>query len=32
MPNYQLNRRAAERVVELFLAGAGSKKGRSKKS
>jgi AcrR family transcriptional regulator len=32
MPHYQLNRRAAERVVELFLAGAGSKKRGSKKS
>jgi AcrR family transcriptional regulator len=33
MPDYRLNRRAAERVVELFLAGAGAKKKtRSKKS
>jgi AcrR family transcriptional regulator len=28
MPNYRLNRRAAERIVELFLAGAGAKKRR----
>lgn len=26
MPNYRLNRRAAERIVDLFLAGAGAKK------
>jgi AcrR family transcriptional regulator len=33
IPNYQLNRRAAERVVELFLVGAGAKKKtRGKKS
>src|SRR5471030_1142770 len=32
IPNYKLNRRAAERVVELFLVGAGKKKRRSKKS
>jgi AcrR family transcriptional regulator len=28
MPNYRLNRRAAERIVDLFLAGAGAKKRR----
>src|SRR5271156_3337803 len=28
IPNYKLNRRAAERVVELFLVGAGAKKRR----
>jgi len=28
MPNYRLNRRAAERIVELFLAGAAAKKRR----
>jgi len=27
MPAYRLNRRAAERIVDLFLAGAGAKKG-----
>jgi AcrR family transcriptional regulator len=33
MPNFRANRKAAERVVELFLAGAGAKKkARSKKS
>jgi AcrR family transcriptional regulator len=33
MPNFRANRRAAERVVELFLVGAGAKKKeRSKKS
>jgi AcrR family transcriptional regulator len=33
IPNYQLNRRAAERVVELFLVGASArKKTRGKKS
>jgi hypothetical protein len=26
MPNYRLNRRAAERIVDLFLAGAAAKK------
>ena len=26
MPDYRLNRRAAERIVDLFLAGAGAKK------
>jgi AcrR family transcriptional regulator len=26
MPNYRLNRRAAERIVDLFLTGAGAKK------
>jgi AcrR family transcriptional regulator len=31
MPNYRLNRRAAERIVDLFLAGAGAeKKGKGK--
>ncbi len=29
MPDYRLNRRAAERIVDLFLAGAGVKKRRS---
>jgi len=28
MPNYRLNRRAAERIVDLFLTGAGAKKKR----
>ena len=28
MPNYRLNRRAAERIVDLFLVGAGAKKRR----
>ncbi|MGD0350558.1 MAG: TetR/AcrR family transcriptional regulator [Verrucomicrobiota bacterium] len=28
MPDYRLNRRAAERIVNLFLAGAGTKKGK----
>jgi len=28
MPDYRLNRRAAERIVDLFLAGAGAKKKR----
>jgi AcrR family transcriptional regulator len=28
MPNYRLNRRAAERIVDLFLAGAAAKKRR----
>jgi len=28
MPNYRLNRRAAERIVDLFLAGAAAKKGK----
>jgi len=28
LPNYRLNRRAAERIVDLFLAGAGAKKRR----
>ncbi len=28
MPDYRLNRRAAERIVDLFLAGAGAKKER----
>ena len=28
MPGYRLNRRAAERIVELFLAGAAAKKGK----
>ncbi len=28
MPNYRLNRRAAVRIVDLFLAGAGAKKRR----
>jgi len=32
MPNYRLNRRAAERIVDLFLAGAGAKKKRKGKS
>jgi hypothetical protein len=27
MPNYRLNRAAAERIVDLFLSGAGVKKG-----
>jgi hypothetical protein len=27
MPNYRLNRAAAERIVDLFLFGAGAKKG-----
>jgi AcrR family transcriptional regulator len=27
MPNYRLNRAAAERIVDLFLSGAGAKKG-----
>jgi len=26
MPNYRLDRRAAERIVDLFLTGAGAKK------
>ena len=30
MPNYRLNRRAAERIVDLFLTGAGAKKGKNK--
>jgi AcrR family transcriptional regulator len=29
MPDYRLNRRAAERIVDLFLAGAGVKKRRA---
>jgi hypothetical protein len=29
MPDYRLNRRAAERIVDLFLTGAGAKKRRS---
>jgi hypothetical protein len=28
MPDYRLNRRAAERIVDLFLTGAGAKKKR----
>jgi len=28
MPNYRLNRHAAERIVDLFLSGAGAKKGK----
>ena len=28
MPDYRLNRRAAERIVDLFMAGAGAKKRR----
>ena len=32
MPGYRLNRRAAERIVDLFLAGAGAKKQRKGKS
>ena len=32
MPNYRLDRRAAERIVDLFLAGAGAKKQRKGKS
>jgi hypothetical protein len=28
MPNYRLNRRAAERIVDLFLAGAAAKERR----
>jgi len=32
MPNYLLNRRAAERIVDLFLAGAAAKKKRKGKS
>ena len=32
MPDYRLDRKAAERVVELFLAGAGAKKRRPKTS
>ena len=28
MPNYRLNRAAAERIVDLFLSGAGAKKGK----
>jgi AcrR family transcriptional regulator len=32
MPGFRANRKAAERVVELFLAGAGAKKRGSKKS
>ena len=31
MPGYRLNRRAAERIVDLFLAGAGAKKERKGK-
>jgi AcrR family transcriptional regulator len=31
MPNFRANRKAAERVVELFLTGAGAKKKRSRK-
>lgn len=31
MPNFRANHKAAERVVELFLAGAGAKKKRRKK-
>jgi hypothetical protein len=27
MPHYRLNRAAAERIVDLFLSGAGAKKG-----
>jgi AcrR family transcriptional regulator len=30
MPNFRANRKAAERVVELFFAGAGAKKGKNK--
>ena len=30
MPNYRLDRRAAGRIVDLFLAGAGSKKRKGK--
>lgn len=29
MPHYRLNRAAAERIVDLFLSGAGGKKGKS---
>jgi AcrR family transcriptional regulator len=29
MPDYRLNRRSAERIVDLFLAGAGAKKRRA---
>ena len=29
MPDYRLNRRAAERIVDLFLTGAGAKKRHS---
>ena len=29
MPDYRLNRRSAERIVDLFLAGAGAKKRRT---
>lgn len=32
MPNYRLDRRAAERIVDLFLAGAGAKQQRKGKS
>ena len=28
MPDFRLNRRAAERIVDLFLTGAGAKKKR----
>ncbi len=28
MPNYRLNPAAAERIVDLFLSGAGTKKGK----
>ena len=28
MPHYRLNRAAAERIVDLFLSGAGAKKGK----
>jgi hypothetical protein len=28
MPRYRLNRAAAERIVDLFLSGASTKKGR----
>ncbi|HEY1718989.1 MAG TPA: TetR/AcrR family transcriptional regulator [Verrucomicrobiae bacterium] len=31
MPNFRANRKAAERVVELFLVGAGAKKKRNRK-
>ena len=31
MPNYRLNRRAAARIVDLFLAGAGAKKAGQKR-
>jgi hypothetical protein len=30
MPGFRANRKAAERVVELFLVGAGAKKRRGK--